>query len=108
LNISCVKADDLEWRSAEGYATGAQAKVLNVGDSVAPRAILLKIPPGWRMDVHSHIYTEIHYVIEGEYESQGEIYPVGTYCIIPKQVKHGPFSTKKGAVLLVTWCNLNV
>lgn len=107
MNISCVKSHDLEWRPAEGYGGGAEEKVLNIGGSVAPRTILLKIPPGWKMDVHSHIHTELHYVIEGEYENQGQIYPKGTFCVIPKEVQHGPFSTKKGATVLVSWCDLH-
>ena len=106
MNTVCINANDLKWQPAEGYASGAEEKVLSVGGSIAPRAILLKIPPGWSMEAHSHLYTEIHYVIEGEYESKDEIFPAGSYCVIPKEVKHGSFSTEKGALVLVTWCSL--
>jgi anti-sigma factor ChrR (cupin superfamily) len=106
MNPVCIKSNDMVWQPAEGYGAGAEEKVLNVGGSVAPRTILLKIPPGWSMEAHSHLNTELHYIIEGEYESQGEIHPTGTFCIIPKEVKHGAFSTKTGATILVTWCTL--
>ncbi|MFZ5981350.1 MAG: cupin domain-containing protein [Candidatus Zixiibacteriota bacterium] len=102
----CIKANDLHWKPAEGYGMGAEEKVLNEGNSVAPRAILLKIPPGWSMDAHSHLNTEMHYILEGQYESQGKKFPAGTFCVIPKEVKHGAYSTKSGAIILVTWCDL--
>ncbi len=106
MNPLCIKANDLRWQPAEGYGMGAEEKVLNEGNDVAPRAILLKIPPGWRMEAHSHLKAELHYLIEGQYESQGKEFPVGTFCVIPKEVRHGAYSTKSGAVIFVTWCDL--
>lgn len=106
MNAVSINANDLKWSSAAEYATGAEEKVLSVGGGMAPRTILLKLPPGWAMDSHSHRFTELHYVLEGEYESQGKKYPSGTFRVIPGEVEHGPFSTKTGAVIMVTWCSL--
>lgn len=96
----------MKWQAAEGYSAGAEEKVLSVGGGMAPRTILLKIPSGWSMDAHSHIYTELHYVLEGKYESEGETYQSGTFRVIPKEVEHGPFTSKTGAIILITWCSL--
>ena len=106
MNAVSVNANDMKWKASESYSTGAEEKVLSVGGTIAPRAILLKIPSGWSMDTHSHIHTELHYVLEGEYESQGETYRSGTFRVIPREVEHGPFTSKKGATILVTWCTL--
>ena len=106
MNAISINTNDLEWSAAGVYPTGAEEKVLSVGGGMAPRTILLKLPPGWKMDGHSHRFTELHYVLEGEYESQEEKYPSGTFRVIPKEVEHGPFSTKTGAVIMVTWCSL--
>ena len=106
MNAVSVNANDLKWRAAENYPVGAEEKVLSVGGGIAPRTILLRLPPGWIMESHSHRFTELHYVLEGEYESQGERYPTGTFRVIPKEVEHGPFSTEKGAVIMVVWCSL--
>lgn len=106
MNAVTVNANSLEWHAAEEYPSGAEEKVLSVGGDMAPRTILLKLPPGWVMDSHSHRFTELHYVLEGEYESQGEKYPSGTFRVIPKEVEHGPFSTKTGAIIMVVWCTL--
>jgi len=106
MNPVCIKSNDLSWRTAEGYGSGAEEKVLNKGNGIVPRTILLKIPPGWRMEAHSHLNTELHFILEGQYESQGREFPAGTLCIIPKEVQHGGYSTKSGATILVTWCDL--
>jgi quercetin dioxygenase-like cupin family protein len=57
--------------------------------------------PGWMMNAHSHVHTEIHYVVEGDYESQDKVYPAGSLRIIPAHTDHGPFTTLGGAVVLV-------
>ena len=67
---------------------------------------MLKLPPGWKMDNHSHRFTELHYVVEGQIESQSKKYSAGTFRVIPKEVEHGPFSSETGAIVLVVWCSL--
>jgi len=106
MNSISINVGKLEWRDALGYPPGASEKVLSIGSDMAPRTILLKIPPGWSMDSHSHSHTELHYVLEGEYECQGETYSSGAFRIIPKEVAHGPFATKTGATILIVWCVL--
>jgi len=106
MNTVSVNANDMKWQASESYSAGAEQKVLSIGGSIAPRTILLKIPSGWSMDAHSHIHTELHYVLEGEYESKGETYRSGAFRVIPKAVEHGPFASKTGAIILVTWCTL--
>jgi anti-sigma factor ChrR (cupin superfamily) len=106
MNSIDVNVNEIEWKDASGYPAGAKEKVLNVGSDMAPRSILLKLPPGWSMDLHYHRYTELHYVMEGEYESGEKVYSSGTFRIIPKEVEHGPFTTKTGAIILIVWCIL--
>ena len=96
-----VSANDIDWQPAEAYPAGAMQKVLHDGSDSTPQSILLKIPPGWMMDEHSHVHTEMHYVLNGEYESQAKVYPSGSLRIIPAHSTHGPFTTISGAVVLV-------
>jgi len=98
-------ADDIDWQTAEGYPAGAMQKVLHDGSDSAPRSILLKIESGWTMDRHSHVQAEIHYVLDGGYESHDEVYPAGSFRLIPAHADHGPFTTVGGAVVLVIWLN---
>jgi len=101
-----VNANDLKWSVAAEYPTGTEEKVLSIGGSIAPRTTMLKLPPGWKMDSHSHRFTELHYVLKGQIESQGQRYPAGTFRVIPKGVEHGAFSSETGAIVLVIWCLL--
>jgi len=55
------------------------------------------------MEAHSHMETEQHFVLEGEYESEGRTHQEGSYRLIPERASHGPFRSEKGAVLLVLW-----
>lgn len=55
------------------------------------------------MPAHSHTSVEQHYILEGSYEIEGQIYNKGTYQLIPAGFSHGPFYSKEGAILLVIW-----
>ena len=100
-----VSANDIDWQPAEAYPAGAMQKVLHDGSDSTPQSVLLKIPPGWMMDEHTHLHTEMHYVVDGEYESCDQVFPAGTFRLIPAHTNHGPFTTLEGAVVLVIWLN---
>lgn len=93
--------DDLNWEDADGYSDGTKRKVLRNEDG--GRTILLKLPAGFYMAPHSHLTTEQHFVLKGEYTSQGESYPEGSYQIFSAGDEHGPFESKNGALILVIW-----
>jgi len=40
-----VNVNDLKWSVAAEYPTGTEEKVLSMGGSIAPRTIMLKLPP---------------------------------------------------------------
>ena len=65
--------------------------------------ILLKMPAGFYIAPHSHVTTEQHFVLEGEYHSQGKSYPAGSYQLFAAGEEHGPFESKEGALILVVW-----
>jgi anti-sigma factor ChrR (cupin superfamily) len=102
-----VNTNEMEWRESAEYPQGVWEKVLHDGSDKAPKSCLLKIEPGWGMDAHAHVYTEMHYVLEGEYESQGQVFREGVFRMIPKHVNHGPFTTETGATILVIWVELH-
>ena len=96
-----INYHNIQWQEAGGYPTGTRIKILRDEGSV--RTFLLKLPPGFRMEAHSHLATEQHFVLEGQYESGGKIFDTGTYRLIPGGTNHGPFSSEKGATILVVW-----
>jgi anti-sigma factor ChrR (cupin superfamily) len=93
--------DELGWNNAKGYPVGTRIKTLR--DENDAKTILLKLPIGFHLDSHTHIYNEQHIVLEGEYESEGKIFSSGTYRFISAHKDHGPFTSKTGAVILVIW-----
>ena len=103
MKETITNINDIDWQPAEEYPGGTMKKVLYDGSDSTPRAVLLKIDPGWIMNEHSHVYTEIHYVLEGTYESRDKVYSAGSFRMIPAHADHGPFTTIGGAVILVIW-----
>lgn len=93
--------EDSNWEDANGYPKGTKKKVLRDEDNL--KTILLKLPKGFKMGSHSHITTEQHFVLEGEYTSDGEVYPAGSYQIFLAHDEHGPFVSENGALILVVW-----
>ena len=98
---------ELNWEIAKGYSVGTKRKVLR-DDENKGKTILLKLPEGFYMAPHSHITAEQHFVLEGEYQSGGESYPAGSYQIFSSGEEHGPFESKKGALILIMWDSLQV
>lgn len=97
--------DELGWEEASGYQVGTRIKTLRDEDGF--KTIMLKLPKGFRMDSHTHIYNEQHIVLGGEYEIDGVVCSSGTYRFIPAHKDHGPFTSKTGAVVLIIWDKLN-
>ena len=96
----------INWQEAEGYPEGTKIKILREEDSA--RTFLLKIPPGFDMEAHSHMTNEQHFVLEGHYKSEGKNYGTGTFRFIPKGIDHGPFTSENGAIILVMWDPLSL
>lgn len=103
MEDTVLRTNQMAWQQARDYPEGAEVKVLREGKASQGRTVLLKLPPGWQMYAHSHRTLEQHYVLEGEYESEGRVFGPGSYQRITKGTDHGPFSTESGAVILVVW-----
>lgn len=96
-----LNSDDMEWEETDSYPEGTMRKILRDHDGA--RVFLLKLPPGFQMDAHTHAYGEQQLVIAGEYEEGGKAFGVGTYHYIPAKTDHGPYRSENGAVALVIW-----
>jgi len=98
--------DDSHWENADDYFEGTLRKVLR--QEGGRRTVLLKLPAGFSMSPHSHITAEQHFVLEGEYSSNGKLFPAGSYQIFSPGDEHGPFESKNGALILVVWDSIIV
>ena len=93
--------NDVNWEKADNYPEGTLRKILR--DENNARTILLKLPKGFKMESHSHITSEQHFVLKGAYTSEGLTYREGSYPIFYAHEEHGPFKSKNGALVLVVW-----
>ena len=94
-----INYEEMGWSDAKGYPTGTKIKILREeGES---KTYLLKLPEGFDEEAHSHIATEQHFVLDGEYESDGKKYGPGSYRLIPARTEHGPLISEHGATILV-------
>lgn len=89
------------WQDAPEYSDETRKKVLL--DETDSKIILISLPAGFSMAPHSHLMSEQHIILKGEYESDGNIYTEGAYRNFDAQQRHGPFSSKQGALVLVIW-----
>ena len=94
--------NDEYWVNATEYPDGTKQKVLRDDDKNG-KTVLLKLPVGFRMAPHSHITTEQHFVLDGEYTSDDVTYSKGAYQIYLPHEEHGPFESENGALILVVW-----
>jgi hypothetical protein len=98
-----INYQKMKWTDAPGYPEGSKIKILREGGPGEGKSFIRKIRKGFKMEGHSHTTLEQHFVLEGEYESEGKVYKAGTYRLIPKHKTHGPFKSSTGAVILVIW-----
>ena len=96
-----VDCNEMEWAPAANYPSGTLIKILR--DYDGRKTVILKMPAGFNVEKHSHNSVEQHYVMEGEYTIDGKSYGKGTYQLLPAGYEHGPFSSAKGATLLIVW-----
>ena len=93
--------DQLNWEEANNYPKGTFKKTLR--DEDGAKTILLKMPAGFRMELHSHITTEQNFLLKGAFTYDGRTYHEGSYQLFNAHEDHGPFYSKEGALVLVIW-----
>ena len=97
-----INCNSLEWQDAKNsFPVGTQIKILR--DDEEGRAVILRLPKGFRMEGHSHIRNEQHFILKGQYEMNGKVFSQGTYQLIHKDMTHGPYTSETGAEVLVIW-----
>lgn len=93
--------DNQNWEHANEYSDGTKRKVLR--NENGARTVLLKLPKGFKMAPHSHVTTEQHFILEGEYISHNKTFSAGSYQVFYPHEEHGPFESVTGALVLVIW-----
>jgi len=94
---------EMTWESVSFFPGNAEVKILRSDPEGGGRTLLVRLPPGGEISPHNHIGVVQHYVIEGEYETEGEMFGAGTYRMLPKHAQVQTLCTTKGAVILMIY-----
>jgi quercetin dioxygenase-like cupin family protein len=101
VESSKIEAIQAPFPNTKGTAT---IKILNGDQSFGPAVAILRMEPGSEIARHLHEQTtEMAYVLDGDFISDGISYPKGTEISIKPNTAHGPHRTKTGCSVLVTF-----
>ncbi len=93
--------NQLNWEKADNYPEGTAKKTLR--DENGAKTILLRLPAGFSMELHSHITAQQNLILKGSYTYDGITYHEGSYQLFNAHEDHGPYFSKEGALILVVW-----
>jgi quercetin dioxygenase-like cupin family protein len=97
MGVHVVNEKDVELaKTGQGYTKF----LYQSADGSGPSIMIRCWGPETDLDVHSHPYNELFYVLEGEVEMGGNVYTEGACIFISKDTPYGPTRSPKGARLL--------
>ena len=96
-----VNTADLIWEELSLFPGTGDMKMLR--NEPQGRTVLVRLAAGGEIVPHSHLGVVQHYVLEGEYESEGKTFPEGTYRFLPKDTDVSPITTLGGVTILMIY-----
>lgn len=96
---------DEGWTSLAGFPAGIQVKMLSNDldekSKTGARTRLVRFAPGARSETTlEHDYWEEVFVMSGDFSATESPLQSPSYSCRPPGTKHGPFSSREGAILL--------
>ena len=84
-----------------GAYPGVELLVLHVNDVTGGITALRKFHAGVTIPAHTHpLANESVYVLSGEWEESGALYPAGAFFFAPRGQRHGPHTAKTEVISL--------
>ena len=96
-------ASQMTWEPLRRFPGTAEVKDLREEPECGAKTMLLRLPAGGHVAPHSHAGVVQHYVLEGEYDSEGRSFTAGTYRLLPEHAAVAPISSERGVTLLVIY-----
>ena len=103
MEATTIHIAELAWQELTGFPGKGEVKTLRDEGGSSARTLLGRIHPGQEISFHAHQAPVQHYVLDGEYESEGCIYAAGTYRSFPGHANVAPISTQNGATILLIY-----
>lgn len=93
---------DLEGERSALFPGDAEVATLRADPDGGASTLLVRLPPGGRIEAHRHPAPVQHYVLSGQYESDGRSFKVGTHRLVPNG-HLAPITSSEGAVILMIY-----
>jgi anti-sigma factor ChrR (cupin superfamily) len=94
---------DMKWGELREFPGRAEVKVLRDESLSDAKTLLVRIPPGGEINPHSHRGIVQHYVLEGQYHTNGQVFGPGSYRLMPAQYDVSPMTTESGVTILMMY-----
>jgi len=98
-----IHTPDVEWHDLPQFPGNVKAKVLREDPSSGAKVMIVRLTVGAQIVPHAHSSAVQHYVLEGEYESEGRVYRAGAYRFLPPHASLAPITTTGGVVMLMVY-----
>lgn len=96
-----VDCYETNWEDHPSFPSPAKIKVLRYGLANGLGTFLLWLPPDSEFPPHCHLSGVEHYVVQGEYEMDGQRFGPGIYRHLPPHAMVNRIQTKQGVTILV-------
>ena len=93
----------MHWEPFTEFPGEAEVKMLRHEPPSGAKTMLIRLPAGGSVSLHAHVVTVQHYVLEGEYQSEGGTFAAGSYRLLPWHENVSPIYTKNGVTILMIY-----
>jgi hypothetical protein len=94
---------EMPWEELTEFPGEGEIKRLRDEGPGMGMTIVVRLHADSQITPHSHTATVQHYILEGEYESEGAIYGAGTYRLLPGGEAVADISTQNGTTILMIY-----
>jgi hypothetical protein len=94
---------EIPWKPFTEFPGDAEVKTLRDEGPGKPRTLLIRLPANGKVESHSHVVNVQHYLLEGEYESEGKLWRAGTYRLLPGHADVADITTENGVTILMIY-----
>lgn len=100
---SIFETAHLKWQRLAEPPGDVDAMILRINPRTGARTLLVRIPPGGTIVAHTHRAAVQHFVIEGEYQTEGITLKAGTFRLLPENADVSAITSEGGATVLMVF-----
>jgi hypothetical protein len=91
------------WSELREFPGPADVKMLREEPATGAKTMVVRIPAGGEISPHGHRGIVQHFVLDGQYESEGQLFGSGSYRMMPAHYDVASILTKQGVTLLMIY-----